>query len=297
MFTTFSVPPSEIITKLPGLISTPFAALNPFVSLIKPKSSGLTTRSRWYSLFLVGLIIFIMVLVVSSLNETTDTKRKIEIDFSEFYVFIQEDGINIRDRSLNNLSVITQQDLKTNFGDDYRDKILEVRLPATEIKEGAFEGCEKLTSVNFPLMKGDIGNQAFVNCKSLTTVNFQAMEGNIGFQTFGYCQNLTSVNFPAMTGYIGYGAFVRCIKLTSVKFPLVDTIQRSAFNECQKLGTGTPQEDVIFSERVQFIGADADGPKDVGTFGGRIPATIVTDDNDIKRLQFNNNTDLRSGNP
>ena len=55
----------------------------------------------------------------------------------------------------------------------------------------AFQGCEALTTVNFPAATS-IGNNAFQNCSALTTADFPAAT-SIGSSTFRGCSKLTTV--------------------------------------------------------------------------------------------------------
>ena len=108
------------------------------------------------------------------------------------------------------------------------------------IGERAFNGCSKLTSVNFQAAT-TIGDHAFYSCRALTSVDFPAAT-TIGDYAFANCSELTSVDFPAATT-IRDGVFIRCSKLTSVVLRKTDTIctlsSTSAFNNTPiKSGTG-----------------------------------------------------------
>jgi hypothetical protein len=98
--------------------------------------------------------------------------------------------------------------------------------------DDAFQGCAKLTSVNFPAAT-TIGSYAFQKCTSLTSVSFPAVI-TINSQAFNACSSLTFVSFPTATS-IGSYAFNGCTNLTSISFPAAKTIGGDAFRGCTKL--------------------------------------------------------------
>ena len=102
----------------------------------------------------------------------------------------------------------------------------------TNIGSNAFNGCSRLTSVNFPAATS-IGSSAFMNCRGLTSINSPAVT-TIGSDAFGGCSALTSVNFPAATS-IGNSAFQSCSALTTANFPAATSIGNSAFYFCSAL--------------------------------------------------------------
>ena len=102
----------------------------------------------------------------------------------------------------------------------------------TTIGQGAFYGCDSLTSVNFPVCK-TIGEYAFTACTALTTVNFPVCE-TIGVGAFELCHSLEAVIFPKCTT-VGIDAFTACTALTTVNFPVCTTIDNGVFRNCYNL--------------------------------------------------------------
>ena len=84
---------------------------------------------------------------------------------------------------------------------------------ATSIGDSAFQGCSKLTTVDFPVATS-IGSSAFQGCSKLTTVDFPVAT-SIGSSAFYSCRNLTTADFPVATS-IGSSAFRMCSKLKSL---------------------------------------------------------------------------------
>ncbi|MBQ0118205.1 MAG: leucine-rich repeat domain-containing protein, partial [Bacteroidales bacterium] len=84
------------------------------------------------------------------------------------------------------------------------------------IGEGAYIGCNGLTSVTIPNSVTTIGNDAFNNCSSLTSVTIGNSVTTIGNYAFCDCSGLTSVTIPNSVTTIGNRAFQYCRGLTSV---------------------------------------------------------------------------------
>ena len=77
----------------------------------------------------------------------------------------------------------------------------------TRIGDGAFEGCESLTSVTIPNSVTEIGEGAFEGCTSLTSVTIPNSVRSIGWKAFEGCTSLTSVTIPNSVTEIGHRAF------------------------------------------------------------------------------------------
>ena len=106
----------------------------------------------------------------------------------------------------------------------------------TYIGNGAFRGCDSLTSINIPNSVTNIGNKAFWGCESLTSINIPTSVTHIGNSAFSFCYSLTSINIPTSVTHIGNSAFMWCDSLTSIKIPnSVTSIGDSAFADCSSL--------------------------------------------------------------
>ena len=71
-----------------------------------------------------------------------------------------------------------------------------VKYAVTAIGNGAFAGCESLTSVTIPNSVTTIGEDAFGNCTSLTSLTIPNSVTTIGRFAFSSCSSLTSVSVP-----------------------------------------------------------------------------------------------------
>ena len=114
----------------------------------------------------------------------------------------------------------------------------------TAIGEGAFNGCESLTSVVIPPSVTAIDYEAFRGCESLTSVVIPSSVTVIGMWAFSGCESLTSVVIPSSVTVIGMWAFSGCKSLSSVVIPSsVTIIDYEAFRGCESLSTVTLGDD------------------------------------------------------
>ena len=102
------------------------------------------------------------------------------------------------------------------------------------IKNHAFYGCTKLTTVSFPVCT-TIESYAFYACNGLMAISFPACI-TIYEQAFRACSRFTTINFPACIS-IYSSAFFSCTKLTTVSFPVCKRIYNDAFYSCVNLAT------------------------------------------------------------
>ena len=135
--------------------------------------------------------------------------------------------------------------------------VISVKFPETltSIGDGAFVGCNDLTTVTLPDSLESIGKLAFYGCASLTTVNFgdASKLKYIGEYAFSDCKALESFTFTDKLQTIDTAAFkgssIKEVKLSES----VTTIGDQAFVDCKNLN----QNDAItitFTENVKKIG-------------------------------------------
>ena len=162
------------------------------------------------------------------------------------------------------------QSLNTNIeGDVYIPKYYEGK-PVTEIRDSAFNYCQKITSIHIPEGITKIGNDAFkgttlveeiVLPNSVTSLGTGVFSSSgvvsvtLGNQitaipnyTFKHAQKLETVVMPNTILSIGQSAFDYCLALQSITLPnSVKEIQYSAFSSCSKL------ESITLSENLETI--------------------------------------------
>ena len=114
-------------------------------------------------------------------------------------------------------------------------------IPTTvkEIAQKAFQGANKLTSMDVPTSVETIGIEAFRNMKGLVTVNFQAPSKvkELKADVFRACDKLKEVVLPASITEIA-AAFYECGELEKITIPAgskLKTIKASAFATNKKL--------------------------------------------------------------
>ena len=123
--------------------------------------------------------------------------------YNESKAFIYEDHVLF---NKNKTTLIAYRAEETNY---------TIPNSVTTIGEGAFSGCESLTSINIPNSVTTIGNYAFCGCTSLTSINIPNSVTTIGNSAFWNCNSLTSINIPNGVTTIGNSAFSNCRNLPS----------------------------------------------------------------------------------
>ncbi|MCM1194713.1 MAG: leucine-rich repeat domain-containing protein [Corallococcus sp.] len=127
------------------------------------------------------------------------------------------------------------------------DKLVSVDLgdELESIGESAFSGCSSLKSVTLPASLKQLASSVFYECTSLESVEglgditFSdggrrlALEHAIPSYLFYNCESLNNVVLSDSITYIGSSAFSGCINLTNFSIPDgVETISASAFKSC-----------------------------------------------------------------
>ena len=109
---------------------------------------------------------------------------------------------------------VTSIDEEAFSGNDVRDVTIPNTI--TDIADGAFEGCERLVSINIPNSVTSIGEEAFHGCERLTSITIPNSVTRIENRAFSGCSSLTSITIPGSVTKIGRYAFDDCERLTSI---------------------------------------------------------------------------------
>ena len=136
------------------------------------------------------------------------------------------------------------------------------------IGESAFEGCNKLTSIDIPNSVIEIQSAAFFACDGLSNVIIPNSVVSIGDAAFSHCRNLISIELPNSVTSIGNEVFRSCNSLQSpvynahifARLPMdfngryiipdgVNSIAGGAFYECTNLTS------VIIPRSVESLGS------------------------------------------
>ena len=119
----------------------------------------------------------------------------------------------------------------------------------TEIGDGAFENCEKLTSVRIPEGVRIIRKNAFRSCSHLAEVSFPEGLAQIGKFAFEYCRELKKPVIPHTVKRLGDGAFKGCTELVGIRLPEgITEISKSLFEGCTRL------REIVIPPNVSRIG-------------------------------------------
>ena len=153
-----------------------------------------------------------------------------------------------------------------------------------EIVSRAFDGCNRLTSIQLPSSLHKIGNSAF-RWSGLVSINIPASVKEIGAGAFLLCRDLSSVSLPPSLKEISSGLFESCINLTTIQIPKgvkkvgdnaffnckslaaitipasVETIGKKVFYDCKNLSSVTLSEELLstmlnYDYDAYFLGCD-----------------------------------------
>lgn len=156
-------------------------------------------------------------------------------------------------RGCSKLTSITLPDTVTSIGKHAFwgcSGLTELHLPAnvTAIEEGAFRGCSSLTEVELPSGITSISKTMFQSCSSLENITFLGDVTFIGENAFGGCA-FSSFTIPDTVTTIDKYAFNYCEKLTGIVIPdSVVTLGDYAFKECVNI------ESLTLGNSVESIG-------------------------------------------
>ncbi len=101
------------------------------------------------------------------------------------------------------------------------EDVVSIKLPSSvkEIKEHAFDGCDKLNKLNFPEGITKIEDYACYECSSLPEIKLPSTLKSIGEHAFDYCISVKEIDVPDSVVEIGDGAFMRCKSLSDIELP------------------------------------------------------------------------------
>ena len=109
----------------------------------------------------------------------------------------------------------------------------DITYSVTGIGDGAFYGCENLTSVSISNSINSIGEQAFQGCSGLSSFTIPNSVTSIGVRAFYDCRGLVELYIGESVASIGHFAFGLCSGLTSVVVPnSVTSFGYGIFNGC-----------------------------------------------------------------
>lgn len=108
------------------------------------------------------------------------------------------------------------------------------------ISEGAFQQCEKITTIAIPNHVRSLGAYAFNWCSSATNITGLDNVTSIGSNVFSSCNGLTDVIWSKNVSKISDSAYANCTGLTNITIPdYVTEIGASSFKSCSNLNSGT----------------------------------------------------------
>lgn len=131
-------------------------------------------------------------------------------------------------------TTLTKYTLQYCFGEDYKKDLVSLKIGEgiTAIDGYAFDGCEKLESVEFAASVKSIAN-AFVGCGKLRDLKMPDGLETIGHWAFNDCEKLESIAIPNGVTAIESFAILDCKGIKEIVIPeSVDRIGGGAFAGC-----------------------------------------------------------------
>ena len=101
----------------------------------------------------------------------------------------------------------------------YKDGVGEIVFYGTAIADGAFKGCNNLSSVTLFDGVASIGQVAFRDCSNLISVTLPSSVVSIESGAFMGCSNLANITIPNNVQTIGASAFIDCTSLMELIIP------------------------------------------------------------------------------
>ena len=156
------------------------------------------------------------------------------------------------------------------------------------IGDGAFCGCESLTSITIPQGVKRIGDSAFERCRSLASITIPEGITSIGNSMFKNCWGLTSITIPKEVKSIGQYAFYECYYLTDVYYIGTqedwETIKIDVYNDdlldasihFENIVTEPSKKDYITDEKTNISVA--------GNTAGELVISEITSNEDIAAI-------------
>eukprot|EP00980_Cylindrotheca_fusiformis_P003548 scaffold791_cov115-Cylindrotheca_fusiformis.AAC.6 len=118
------------------------------------------------------------------------------------------------------------------------DRLVQVQLPETltRIGKAAFSKCTLLRFVELPEGLQEIAPWLFRTCMALETVKIPSSVIRIGNRAFCGCRRLSSFELPHGLPEIDVRTFESCVSIETLRIPpTVSSIGRFAFEDCCKL--------------------------------------------------------------
>lgn len=107
-----------------------------------------------------------------------------------------------------------------------------------KIYTNAFRNNKSLESITLSSNLIEIGDGAFYGCDMLSTVKFNDKLTKIGKNAFNRCKNISNINLPNSLLFIGFSAFNNCTILdTVVMSDNIEIIEANVFTACPELSS------------------------------------------------------------
>ena len=177
------------------------------------------------------LLITVFATLIVGCQKEEEVEKEFEVNGIYYQIDPQNSTAMVKGCSMNRTGTIAIPEIVPHEGNIY---------VVTSIGEGAFKGCNSLTTINFSSSVSSIGDEAFYNCSSLAKINFptNSQLTSIGGYAFYNCSSLTSIKIPAGVTEVNYKTFYNCSGLANITLPeSITKISGDVFIGCKSLTT------------------------------------------------------------
>ena len=188
-------------------------------------------------------------IVVDPENETFDSRNNCNAIIAKkdfFDNFEGEEGVTVKKNTLlaGCCATVIPEDVVVirNGAFNGQIRLTSISIPdsVVELEDGVFYGCSGLESIQMGKGVKILGTAVFMFCSNLTSITLPESLVELGYLAFQYCSNLESITIPEGVTEIRLQTFGSCTSLATVVLPSsTELIQVMAFAGCNSISSFT----------------------------------------------------------